>query len=83
MCVIQLKVLKSTWNFERFEKENELHRSSISEVIDSKRCAFWNASKGFFLKTVSQWSVNYSHKPVMSAEKYIDSAFLLFLAILS
>ena len=36
------------------KKKNEPHRSSISEVIDFERCAYLNASQGFFLKTLSQ-----------------------------
>ena len=31
-------------------KINESHKSSISEVIDSKKQAYLNASQGFFLK---------------------------------
>ena len=33
------KFLESELNFQCFEKKNEPHRSSISEVIDSERCA--------------------------------------------
>ena len=35
--------LESELNFQCFEKKNEPHRSSISEVIDSERCACLNA----------------------------------------
>ena len=35
--------LESTLNFQCSEKKNEPHRSSISEVIDPKRCAYLNA----------------------------------------
>ena len=36
--------LESTLNFQCSEKKkNEPHRSSISEVIDSERCAYLNA----------------------------------------
>ena len=46
------KFLQSTWNLECFEKKNEPHRSNISEVLDSERCAHLNAEQGFFLKTL-------------------------------
>ena len=36
-------VLLSTWIFQYSEKENEPDRSTISEVIDSDRCAYLNA----------------------------------------
>ena len=35
--------LESELNFQCFQKKNEPHRSSISEVIDSERCACLNA----------------------------------------
>ena len=35
--------LESTLNFQCSEKKNEPHRSSISEVIDSERCAYVKA----------------------------------------
>ena len=38
-----VQVLVSTWNFQYSEKKNEPQRSSISEVIDSERCAYLNA----------------------------------------
>ena len=41
--VILLKFLESTWYFQGPKKENEPHRSSISEVIDPERCAYLNA----------------------------------------
>ena len=34
--------LESTLNFEHFEKKDEPHRSSISEVIDPERHAYLN-----------------------------------------
>ena len=44
-----LNFLESTWNFQcsekkkqKKQKQNELYRSSISEVIDSGRCAYLN-----------------------------------------
>ena len=43
--------LESTLNFKLFLK-NEPHSSSISEVIDSERCADLNALKVLFLKTL-------------------------------
>ena len=38
-----LAFLESTLNFQCSEKNNEPHRSNISEVIDSERCAYLNA----------------------------------------
>ena len=37
--------LKSTWNGEHFQKKGEFSSLSISEIIDSKRGAYWNAWK--------------------------------------
>ena len=34
---------ESALNFEHFEKRNEPHSSSSSEVIDSQRRVYWNA----------------------------------------
>ena len=45
----------STWNFQCSENKNEPHKSSISEVIDSERCAYSNALEGLFPKIFSQW----------------------------
>ena len=42
-CCVFLAVLESTLNFQCFEKKNEPHRSSISGVIASERCAYLNA----------------------------------------
>ena len=41
-CCIFIAFLESTLNFKHFEK-NRTHSSSISEVIDSKRCGYLNA----------------------------------------
>ena len=45
---------ESTLSFEHFEKKNEPHSSSISEVIDSERRAYLNAGKVLFLKILWQ-----------------------------
>ena len=42
-CCSFFAFLESTLNFQCSEKKNEPHRSSISEFIDSKRCAYLNA----------------------------------------
>ena len=42
-CDSFFQILQSTLNFECSEKKNEPHRSSISEVIHSERCAYLNA----------------------------------------
>ena len=47
-------VLKSTLNLPWSEKKKKPHRSSISEVIESERCAYLNAWENFFLKTIWQ-----------------------------
>ena len=41
--LIFLAFLESILNFQCSEKKNEPHRSNISEVIDSERCAYLNA----------------------------------------
>ena len=46
--------LESKLNLQCFEKKNEPDKSSISEVIDSNRCASLNAYQGLFLKPFSQ-----------------------------
>ena len=53
-CGIVVAFLVSRCNFQCPEKKNEPHRSSISEVIDSKKCAYLNASQAFFLETLRQ-----------------------------
>ena len=40
---IFIALSKFTLSFEHFEKKNEVDSSSISEVIDSKKCAYLNA----------------------------------------
>ena len=42
-CQFFIAFLKCTLNFEHFEKKNEPHSLSISEVIDSERRAYLNA----------------------------------------
>ena len=42
-CVILLKLLEFTSNFQCSGKKNHPPQSSISEVIDSERCAYLNA----------------------------------------
>ena len=46
--------LESALKSKHFEKKNEPDSSSISEVIDSKRLAYLNVQKVFFLKTLWQ-----------------------------
>ena len=47
--------LESTLNFQCSETKHELHRSNITEVIHSGRCAYLNAKQELFLKTLWQW----------------------------
>ena len=42
-CQFFIAFLKCILNFENFEKKNEPHSLSISEVIDSERRAYLNA----------------------------------------
>ena len=42
--------------WQMFWYKNEPDRLSISEVIDSERCGYFNAEQGFFLKTLWQWT---------------------------
>ena len=42
-CCIFFAFFKLELNFQCFEKKNEPHSSSISEVIDSERCACLNS----------------------------------------
>ena len=42
-CCIFISLLKSTLNFEHFEKKNGPSSLSISEIIDSERRAYLNA----------------------------------------
>ena len=42
-CWIFIPVLASKLNFQYFEKKNEPHNLSISEVIDCEKCAYLNA----------------------------------------
>ena len=43
MFLIFIAFLEFTLNFEHFEKKNEPHSLSLSEVIDSERRAYLNA----------------------------------------
>ena len=43
-CVV-IEFLESTLNLEHFEKKNESHSSSISEIIDSERRSYVNVLK--------------------------------------
>ena len=40
-----IEFLKSTWNFEHFEKRDDLYSWNISELIDTEECGFLNARK--------------------------------------
>ena len=44
---IFIAFLESTLNFEHFEKKNEPHSLSISEVIDSKKMCLFKCIKDF------------------------------------
>ena len=41
-CCNFIVVLESTLNFEHFEKKNESHSLSISEIINSERRSYLN-----------------------------------------
>ena len=45
---------KSTWNFEPFEKKDELHSLDISEVIDCEKSSFLNGGKLLLQNTLSK-----------------------------
>ena len=51
-CRNFIAFLESTLNFEHFEKKNESHSLSISEIVDSEKRSYLNASKVLFLKTL-------------------------------
>ena len=40
--------LKSTSNFQHFEKEDQVQSSTISDIIDFKRSSYLNALKAMF-----------------------------------
>ena len=58
-----------------FWKKNEPHSSSISKVIDSEKCAYLNASQGFFWKAYCSERVNESQKLLQYAEKNFYPTF--------
>ena len=55
-CCIVFKFLLLTWNFQCSETKNEPQRLSISEFVESERCAYLNPWEGFFLKTPWNWT---------------------------
>ena len=63
--------------------KNEPHRSSISEVIDSKRYAYLNTNRAFFWKSFGSERINESQKLMKSAEKNFYPIFSSFRAKLS
>ena len=63
--------------------KNEPHRSSISEVIDSKRCAYLNTNRDFFWKPFGSERINESQKLIKSAEKNFYPIFSSFRVKLS
>ena len=65
--------------FSMFWKKKQPDKSSISEVIDSKRCAYLNAKKGLFAKTLCSERVNMSQNFLKSAEKYFYRTFFIIL----
>ena len=40
--------LKSTSNFQHFEKEDQIQSSTISDIIDSERSSYLNTLKAMF-----------------------------------
>ena len=59
LSIIMIKFFISKWNFECSEKKkkkNELHWSTVSEVIDSEKCAYLTASQSLVLKNLWQWT---------------------------
>ena len=61
-----------------FRNKNEPHSSSISESLDSERCAHLNASEGFFLKPFRSEPVNDTQKLVRSEQKNFYPTFSSF-----
>ena len=45
--------LESPWKLQHFQKE--LHRLSIFEIIDSKRCGYLSSYNVLFLETLAKW----------------------------
>ena len=66
-------LLKSASNFERFERKDDVHSSSILEVIESEICGYLNARKRLFQKTL--WS-----QPVKWPKTVLKCAWLHFYA---
>ena len=56
ISLIFIAFLESKINFKHLEIWNQPHSFDISEVIDSERLAYLNASKVLFLKTLQQWT---------------------------
>ena len=66
-----------------FWNKNQPHSSSISKVVDSKRCACLNAQQGLFLKPFRSQPVNETQKLLGPAEKNFYRILLSFWAKLS
>ena len=60
------------------KKKNEPHSSSISEVLDSEKCACLNAYEGLFLKPFRSEPIEETQKLVRSAEKDFYPTFSSF-----
>ena len=55
---ISIAFLKYLSNFEHFGEKDQSHSISISEIIDSERCAYLKSQKATFQKT-HRWSTCY------------------------
>ena len=65
--------------FPIFQKNIWVHRSSITEVIDSIKCAYLNAQHCFFLKTFSQWTCELVQKTPEICRKVLSSDLFFIL----
>ena len=52
---VLLNFCNSTWNFAHFQKKDQLDCSNILQIIDSQKCASFNAKKLLFQNTLQEW----------------------------
>ena len=69
--------LKSTLNLEYFEKKNQSHSLSITEIINSETGSYLNLTMPSFMQCFGRKHVNGSQKQLRSARNRLHTTFPL------
>ena len=67
-----IEFLKYAWNFAYLQKQDQFDSLNISEVIDSKKCSYFNVKKQLFQNNVREWT----HSQVPNTSKICVAALL-------